>query len=44
MSQQCGHSGTQSTPQKFLQLVGCRDPMPAHQVNKKLEAPASVTE
>jgi len=26
MSQQCGHSGTQSTPQKFLQLVGCRDP------------------
>jgi hypothetical protein len=26
MSQQCGHSGTQSTPQKFLRLVGCRDP------------------
>lgn len=25
MSQQCGHNGTQSTPQKFLRLVGCRD-------------------
>jgi hypothetical protein len=26
MSQQCGNSGAQSTPQKFLRLVGCRDP------------------
>jgi hypothetical protein len=26
MSQQCGHSGAQSTPQTFLQLVGYRDP------------------
>jgi hypothetical protein len=26
MSQQRGHSGAQSTPQKFLQLVGYRDP------------------
>ena len=26
MSQQCGHSGSQSTPQTFLQLVGYRDP------------------
>ena len=25
MSQQCGNSGTRSTPQKFLRLVGCRD-------------------
>jgi hypothetical protein len=25
MSQQCGHNSTQSTPQKFLRLVGCRD-------------------
>jgi len=25
MSQQCGHGGSQSTPQKFLRLVGCRD-------------------
>jgi hypothetical protein len=26
MSQQCGDSGNFSTPQKFVQLVGCRDP------------------
>ena len=26
MSQQCGDSGNYSTPQKFVQLVGCRDP------------------
>jgi hypothetical protein len=26
MSQQCGDSGTHSTPQKFVQLVGCREP------------------
>ena len=28
MSQQCGDSGrgNQSAPQKFVQLVGCRDP------------------
>jgi hypothetical protein len=26
MSQQCSDSGAQSTPQKFLRLVGCRDP------------------
>ncbi len=26
MSQQCGDSGNTSTPQKFVQLVGCRDP------------------
>jgi hypothetical protein len=26
MSLQRGHSGAQSTPQKFLQLVGYRDP------------------
>jgi hypothetical protein len=26
MSQQRGHSGAQSTPQKFLQLIGYRDP------------------
>jgi hypothetical protein len=26
MSQQRGQSGAQSTPQKFLQLVGYRDP------------------
>lgn len=26
MSQQRGHSGAQSTPQKFLRLVGYRDP------------------
>lgn len=26
MSQQCGDSGNQSVPQKFVQLVGCRDP------------------
>ena len=25
MSQQCGDSGTHSTPQKFVQLVGCRE-------------------
>ena len=25
MSQQCGDSGNYSTPQKFVQLVGCRD-------------------
>ncbi len=26
MSQQCGDSGNTSTPQKFVRLVGCRDP------------------
>jgi len=26
MSQQCSDNGAQSTPQKFLRLVGCRDP------------------
>ena len=26
MSQQCGDSGNYSTLQKFVQLVGCRDP------------------
>ena len=26
MSQQCGDSGNYSTPQKFVQLVGCREP------------------
>jgi hypothetical protein len=26
MSQQCGDSGNYSTPQKLVQLVGCRDP------------------
>jgi len=26
MSQQCGDSGNFSTPQKFVQLVGCREP------------------
>lgn len=26
MSQQCGDSGNVSAPQKFVQLVGCRDP------------------
>ncbi len=26
MSQQCGDSGNTSTPQKLVQLVGCRDP------------------
>ena len=26
MSQQRGDSGNQSAPQKFVQLVGCRDP------------------
>jgi hypothetical protein len=26
MSQQRGNSGTVSTPQKFVRLVGCRDP------------------
>jgi hypothetical protein len=26
MSQQRGDSGNYSTPQKFVQLVGCRDP------------------
>ena len=26
MSQQCGDNGNFSTPQKFLQLVGCHDP------------------
>jgi hypothetical protein len=26
MSQQCSDSGHQSAPQKFVQLVGCRDP------------------
>ena len=26
MSQQCGDNGNQSAPQKFVQLVGCRDP------------------
>ena len=26
MSQQCGDSGNHSTPQKFVQLVGCREP------------------
>jgi hypothetical protein len=26
MSQQCGDSGNYSTPQKFVRLVGCRDP------------------
>jgi hypothetical protein len=26
MSQQCGDGGNTSTPQKFVQLVGCRDP------------------
>ena len=26
MSQQSGDSGNYSTPQKFVQLVGCRDP------------------
>jgi hypothetical protein len=26
MSQQCGDSGNYSTPQKFVQLVGSRDP------------------
>jgi len=26
MSQQRGDSGTVSTPQKFVRLVGCRDP------------------
>jgi hypothetical protein len=26
MSQQRGHRSAQSTPQKFLQLVGCREP------------------
>ena len=26
MSQQRGDSGTLSTPQKFVRLVGCRDP------------------
>jgi len=26
MAQQCGDSGNYSTPQKFVQLVGCRDP------------------
>jgi hypothetical protein len=25
MSQQCGDSGNQSAPQKFVRLVGCRD-------------------
>jgi len=25
MSQQCGDNGNQSAPQKFVQLVGCRD-------------------
>jgi hypothetical protein len=26
MSQQCGDLSNQSAPQKFLHLVGCRDP------------------
>ena len=26
MSQQCGDSGNYSTPQKLVQLVGCRNP------------------
>jgi hypothetical protein len=26
MAQQCGNSGHQSAPQKFVRLVGCRDP------------------
>jgi hypothetical protein len=26
MSQQRGHSGHESAPQKFVRLVGCRDP------------------
>lgn len=26
MSQQCGDSGNVSAPQKFVQLVGCREP------------------
>jgi hypothetical protein len=26
MSQQRGHSGNVSAPQKFVRLVGCRDP------------------
>ena len=26
MSQQCGDSSTFSTPQKFVKLVGCREP------------------
>ncbi|MDO9298844.1 hypothetical protein [Bradyrhizobium sp.] len=26
MSQQCGDSGNISTPQKLVQLIGCRDP------------------
>src|SRR4051794_16661412 len=26
MSQQCGYNGNFSTPQKFVQLVGCHDP------------------
>jgi hypothetical protein len=28
MSQQRGNSGTMSTPQKFMRLVGCRDSKP----------------
>jgi len=34
MSQQCSNSGAQSTPQKFLQLVGCRDPNAGPSVKK----------
>jgi hypothetical protein len=26
MAQQCGDIGNQSAPQKFVHLVGCRDP------------------
>jgi hypothetical protein len=37
MAQQCGDSGYQSAPQKFIHLVGCRDTKvcaePAHRLN-----------